>query len=620
MVSSPGIGDNSMATVTAGITALSKTILGTTTRKHALALAVAGVLTGCGGGGGGGSDTSPVTGGTGSAAQVSATSKPVAVFGQIDTFGSVVVNGVHYDTDNAVITVNGEAVVETDLEVGYLVRITGERDEETGEGVATLIEYASEVLGPIESIDIDAGTIKVLGQTITFNDETEWVDDDLASSITDLVEGLLVEVSGFRTDTGVIVAAHIEISEDSDELVIAGDITAIDLDNSTVTINEQVIDLSQLANSEVDLSSLAVGDRVAFFGELVDGVFQALEGEDDLDFDFDTDGEEELEAEFEGLITGLTDNLEFTLNGLPTVIDDDTEFEFGSRDDLREGMFVEVEGEFNDGGQLIIDELRFHRAMEIEFAGIVEAIDPDTNSFTVNGLTFTVTEDTRFEDDSDVDERQFTLEDIAAGDFLFVEGFYEESETDEETDVEEISERLIAKHIERHNVEDEEEFEFEFSDDIVSFDGTEIELENGTVILLDEDTEWGEDFEFDLTIDEDNPLPVEIEGHFEGGVFIADSIEIESFDDDCESSQSFEQSSSFESENGTVSISLFVTFDAHALCEDEFEDDLDDDLGDDLGDDDEDLLEEDDSLEDEEQENDLDETDNGEETDAVNQS
>lgn len=96
---------------------------------HALTLGSVLTLAACGGGGGGGGDqlagvTPPGGGGDiGGGAGIGGTG--FSSTGTIDGTGSIFVNGVRYDIDDAEIFVNGEPATEADLKLGMVVVVAG---------------------------------------------------------------------------------------------------------------------------------------------------------------------------------------------------------------------------------------------------------------------------------------------------------------------------------------------------------------------------------------------------------------------------------------------------------------------------------------------------------------
>ena len=88
-----------------------------------LAIGLSAMLSGCGaggggGGGGGGSNTTPATTSTSSA-----TTTAVVSTGPITRFGSVVLNGIEFDTTQADIRVEDQIVREDELRIGMRVTV-----------------------------------------------------------------------------------------------------------------------------------------------------------------------------------------------------------------------------------------------------------------------------------------------------------------------------------------------------------------------------------------------------------------------------------------------------------------------------------------------------------------
>ena len=149
---------------------------------------------GCGGGGGGSdpivNPPPPPVGGIG---------RTGVAQGPISTFGSVVVNGVRYDTSSATFTINGAAGSESDLRVGQVVTVNGTIDDNDVDGSADDVNFDDNVKGPIQSIDIAGSQIVVLGQTVLISPETSFDDSISPASIEGLNVDDIVEVSGLLT-------------------------------------------------------------------------------------------------------------------------------------------------------------------------------------------------------------------------------------------------------------------------------------------------------------------------------------------------------------------------------------------------------------------------------------
>ncbi len=445
------------------------------------------------------------------------TTNPVTSKGQIDGFGSVIVNGVRYNTDDAVIVVNGVEVEEAELKVGYIVTVIGEVSEDGSVAVATRVEYSAELIGPVEAIDLVQGTITVLGQVVRLSEDTFFGDDIDEDEIEELLSDAVIEVSAFPSEDGTLLAAHIEIELEEDNFRLSGEISNVNLESLTLTINGQVVDISEVDLGDLEIEELENGMDVVVTGSLEDDVFVADDELEEHDGLPETDAN--VEVEIEGIVSDLTDNGMFEINGMRVLFDGTTEFEYGEEENLRNGLLVEVEGVVNDDGILVADEIELHRNAEMEFEGFIESIDLENDTFTVRDLTFSVTADTSFDDDSDIDERRFSLDDLSVGDLIDVLAFTDFEGEDE----------LLAKRIRRYNHDEEDEqddFEAEALGRIDIVEGNHLELHNGVTIAITEQTEIeGGELLLDIPREVLGGV-VAVEGVFEGDILYAREVEI----------------------------------------------------------------------------------------------
>jgi len=100
--------------------------------------------------------------------------------GVITGFGSIFINGVKYETDEADIVVDGVVGDESLLKLGMVVSVSG-IDAGNGTGNAMTIDYEDEVEGVVLSASnypID-GTLNIMGLTIQTDEDTvfESIDD-----------------------------------------------------------------------------------------------------------------------------------------------------------------------------------------------------------------------------------------------------------------------------------------------------------------------------------------------------------------------------------------------------------------------------------------------------------
>ncbi len=157
-------------------------------RRHWLALAAATALlaAACGGG--------VSEQGTGADPQVFAS-------GPISGFGSIIVNGVHYDDSAATPRDEDGATLSGGLQLGMVVAIDGKNLDRTAlTATATTVTVYSELLGPVTARDDVAGTLTVLGQTVRLKPAPA---TDRAVAVGDIVQvyGLFDEANQRYTAT-----------------------------------------------------------------------------------------------------------------------------------------------------------------------------------------------------------------------------------------------------------------------------------------------------------------------------------------------------------------------------------------------------------------------------------
>lgn len=466
-----------------------------------ITLAVAGTLSlaGCGGGGSssGGSDSTPTT---------------RSVTGVITGFGSVFVGGVEYETDDANFTVDGASGLESDLEVGMVITLEGTVNPDGTTGTAVAIEYEEEVEGLVlaNNVAVD-GTLNVMGQTVHIDDQTNFESDvDTVMSFEDIAVNHYIEVSGFSSGSGEIYATHIEVKraslEAGDELEVKGIVAAHDAGSLTFQIGELTIDYSTAMFEDFSEVSDGLYVEVESNQDLVDGVLIASEIE--LKDAADNDHDDIDELEFEGVITAINDDTSIVVNNMTVRVNDDTEFENGSLDNLLVGTKISVEGEFDSNGAFIAEEIELKSEADVELEGMLEDVDAENNTVTVMGQVIVVTNLTLMEDEADDDgqtpERYFSVSDLVIGDWVEIDAYFDETR-----------DALVATALERDDADDSghHSLEGKVEDNTVA--------NQLTVSGITVDTSALEVLSVDIG------AYVEIDGTFDSGVLSAVSIELD---------------------------------------------------------------------------------------------
>ncbi|MEC7644084.1 DUF5666 domain-containing protein [Idiomarina sp.] len=482
-------------------------------KRSLLVIALSSALAACGGSD---SSTDSSTGDNGGGNETA--SSTIVTEGVITGFGSVYVNGERYRSDNATIALdNAQSGTESDLKVGMVVKMKATRSgNETPE--ASEIEYEEEIQGRVDFIDIDNQAFTVLGQTINFDDVTEFV------GVTDstLAVGDFVEISGYLNEDGEFYATLVELESDEDELKVKGNIAGLDTDAQTFMLGELTIDYSQASFEEMTADDLQDGLAIKVEGSQYDSTSDTLIADSieqkDSRLDDDVD---ELE------VAGVVGNYDaaagtFVIKGYQVALDDDTEFDEGEEADLSNGVRIKVEAR-NDGESWVAEEIEFQEYRAVgRTEGAVSEIDADNGLITVNGIEFLTTSQTRYKDDSEADLRQFTFDDIAVNDVLRVIAREDQQG------------QAIALKIKRLDEEDRDGevkgVPSDISETGFTLAGVEVIVNDETRFKTD-DSRISLD-EFIALFDGDAELRVEVEGEWDGDQLIAHKVEVDLEDDD----------------------------------------------------------------------------------------
>ena len=383
------------------------------------AAAVSILAAACGGGGGGSA--------AGSSAGTFAT-------GPIQGFGSIIVNGVHYEHERAE-SISGDddsAARPEDLKLGMVVEITAGRVDDNGRSVPSRINFQTALVGPIDagSIDTTARTLTVLGQKVIVTDLT-FFDTRITGGFSGLSAGQVVGVHGlFDKTTGENTATRIEL-KDNPQLyrlrAVVSEASAPGVTPKTFKLGGQLIDYTDVpadkvraavVNGEVLRARLQTTKNAA-------GAWVATRIDRSGSRGHDHDNHD---AEVEGMVDGYESSAKFFVNGLE-VNASNARFR-PSADAVKNGVRVEAEGTIENGvliaskvqvkdrsGRSRDDKGGFDDDFGVELEDVtIASVDAGTKTITLAGLDVKVRWDA-----STVFERG-TVEGLVAGQKLEVKG------------------------------------------------------------------------------------------------------------------------------------------------------------------------------------------------------
>lgn len=391
------------------------------TRVATLIIFIGSVLLGsCGGGGGFSSIANAVPGGgSGSGGGIGGTG--VTSSGPVSGFGSVFVNGVEFETDDAEITVNGERVDEAALGLGMLVVVQGTVNDDGVTGVANRVAFESALRGPVGSIarrpDGDLQLLDVLGvEVLAQRGVTVFEAVDFET----LAQNDLLDISGYTGGNGRLVATRIlrtgsfvPAQSEIDRVGLVGNLAGTLFRFGAFAVDFSTADLSNLPDNTV-----REGVRVLVRGTLTDGTITAQEIllpaqlSDGLDADAD--------VVIQGAVTNFMGVDRFNVGRLQ-VDAADAALDLAG-EELQNGLIVQISGTW-DGAQLIAQRV-VSRQGRVLAGGVVSSVSAQDGTLALEMFNsvfdFVTNVETLVVDNTRQLER-LTLEGVSSGDYVIVE-------------------------------------------------------------------------------------------------------------------------------------------------------------------------------------------------------
>jgi hypothetical protein len=347
--------------------------------------------------------------------------------GHITGFGSMYVNGIKFNTDDALFTRDGvSSKQQSDFSTGEIVKIIGTVDNDNKTGIATEVIFSDVLEGPVTAI-VDDFQIEVLGQVVTI---TELTVLHGFKDLNELKLDNMLEVSGFINTEGKITASSIKLLQDefnfASILDIEGNVSLLDANNRTFQLNDNLtIDYSNAVFegfSEADLQST---QYLAVFSEqnIQNGriIAHTL-------FAIDNTLEVGLNYEIEGLVTRFVSTTDFDIDGLAMSINSDTVYKKGSSQDIQLNQRAIVTGTA-DANRIVAKQITlFDHSKEVSLEASIEAIDLIQGTICILGETVLVDSFTLFSDDRSSNDLSdsflsLNLEQFSLGDFVFVNAY-----------------------------------------------------------------------------------------------------------------------------------------------------------------------------------------------------
>jgi hypothetical protein len=319
---------------------------------------------------------------------IGGTGVTIASVGEVNGIGSVVVNGITYDTTDARVIVentlrgSGDQAVIHNLSVGMVVRVEGKLAD-NGTASADRVFFSNNLKGAVQSVsDLDSHTkqVLILGQTILMDDRTVFRNVEMGS----IAAGMVLEISGYDDDSGRIFATYVNKVADSlppgGQVEIKGLVQKLVRPLSIFEIGGLTVDYSTSDLSGLPGNAPEAGQLVKVRGRL-EAADRLVAERIDLEEEF---GSRVFEVvELEGIITQTGAPGQFSMGRYTVRVDVDTSYNNLTPQDLNRGTRVIVQGTLTDR-DILADEIYLSEKIRME--SDINSIDLAGNSLVLSGL------------------------------------------------------------------------------------------------------------------------------------------------------------------------------------------------------------------------------------------
>lgn len=342
-------------------------------------------------------------------AGIEGTGDKVASSGEVTQLGSIYVNGIHFNTDEAQIYINGESAADESELPGMIVNVEGRAGASATEAYALEVRAYYAVKAPIEAIQVDTDNLLYLtlpGYTVAVPEDTVFE----GTSYDSLQVGDVIGVSGFNSGDATVYASRVN-AETGDAIQISGSVSAADQLNKSFMINHLLIDYTLASLADTEENIIVDGTKVSVSGQLSEDlttlIAEQVTAVEQLSYaDATSVTEEGFAMNFDGASR-------FWLNGIE-VDASSAEIEGGTLEDLTASARVSAAGSVQDN-IISADSIQVILPSTIRTNGTIDTIDEQQRRLSVKDIAFYTDRFTFYLDDTK-QETYFDLDDLRQGD------------------------------------------------------------------------------------------------------------------------------------------------------------------------------------------------------------
>jgi len=346
-------------------------------------------------------------------------------YGPITQFGSIYVNGIKYEIDDAELEfVNGAGVSE--LGIGMMVQVNADWQQQVN-GVfnAQRVTFDHQIEGPIKAVVRHGENtfLDILGSMVVISSDTI-IDNSISSAFK---VGSVVTVSGITNEKGQLLATYIgqrsERYSEGQQIELEGFIDGVNELDQVIQINNMNIDVSWSTWKKGSLQTLVVGtsvEVVGYFDEASNRIIANQVSIKNNNLAVSKGNKLHLDT----IISHYQSINQFRLNGYITNASK-AEFLRGMPSNLADGVRVRATGWINVDGVFEVLTLRIKPDTNFAVKVQVNSVNRGAGEISFLNLSAYTQSDTVYQSKLKSPNKYFSIDDITTGDWIEIQGVEE---------------------------------------------------------------------------------------------------------------------------------------------------------------------------------------------------
>ncbi len=348
-------------------------------------------------------------------------------YGPITQFGSIYVNGIKYEIDDAELEfVNGTGTSE--LSIGMMVQVNADWQQQiNGVFNAQKVTFDHQIEGPIKAV-VHHGEItllEVLGSTVVIASDTI-MDKNISGGFN---VGAVVSVSGITNEKGQLLATYIALRSEryseGQQIELESTIDSINERDQILHLNTMDVDVSWATWKKGSLQTVVVGTRVEVVGQYDVANNRVIANKVRVKNN-NLSVNKGNQLNIDTIISSYQSINQFSLNGYSANAFE-AEFLRGEPSNLANGVRVRATGWINADGIFEVLTLRIRPDANFAAKVQVNSINRAAGEISFLNLSAYVQSDTVYQSKLKSANKYFSVDDIQPGDWIEIQGVEEGS-------------------------------------------------------------------------------------------------------------------------------------------------------------------------------------------------